>query len=87
MFLFCLGLIWEKREQTILYNFVNWTDIWEQEKWKQDEAVKKVLLSNKYKNVHSICPQNSHMYSIHYKEIVNRRSVGWIIFCSVMFLV
>ncbi len=52
---------------------MGWTEDWEKDKWKTDNAVNKVLFSNKYKNLCFILPDIGHMYYVCKEDIMVQR--------------
>ncbi len=46
--------------------------------WKVDGAVNKVLFANKYKEIHFVLPDTSHMYYIQVEDVLYRRRNGWV---------
>ncbi len=51
-------------EPAISHTFIGWTEDWENDKWKTDGAVNRVLFSNKYKDLHFVLPDAGHLYYI-----------------------
>ncbi len=53
---------------------------------KTDGAVKRVLFSNKYKDLCFVSPDTGHMYNVLEEDIVFMRCYGWVIYaqCDVL---
>ncbi len=60
----------ELKEIAESQNFVGRAEDWENEKWKVDGAVTKVLFANKCKDMHFILPDTGHMYYIQKEDAV-----------------
>lgn len=72
------------KEPDVSQTVVQWTKDWERKKWKwkTDGAVKKVLFSNKYKDLCFVLPNTGHRYYICEEDIVYRRCLVWVIYAQ-----